>query len=174
MTTRVYLALLALLAFERLRELRRSRRNTRRLLAEGAVEYGRRHYPIMVALHSLLFVACIAERLIRQPVTPPLVSGAALLGLAGAHALRRAAVRALGGRWTTRVIVLPRAPLVSRGPYRYLRHPNYLAVAVEVACIPLAGGCVVTAVLFSAANALLLRARIAVEERALGLAHAHA
>jgi methyltransferase len=89
-------------------------------------------------------------------------------GLLGAHVLRRAATRALGNRWTSRILVLPGAPLVHNGPYRYLRHPNYLAVAIEVACIPLLGGCFASAALFSAANAWLLAVRIDAEERALG------
>jgi methyltransferase len=163
-----YLGLLGLLAGERVRELRRSRANERRLRARGAVEHGRGHYPVMVALHALLFPACAVERLWRGRGARPALSIAALLGLMGARALRRSAVRALGDRWTTRVLVLPGAPLVHHGPYRHLRHPNYLAVAVEVACIPLIGGCRLAAIAFSLADALLLAVRIGVEERALG------
>jgi methyltransferase len=163
-----YLALLGLLAAERVRELRRSRANERRLRARGAVEHGGGHYPAMVALHALLFPACAVERLWRRRGARPAISLAALVGLLGAHALRRSAVRALGDRWTTRVLVLPGVPLVHHGPYRHLRHPNYLAVAVEVACIPLVGGCWLAAATFSLADALLLAVRIGVEERALG------
>jgi methyltransferase len=171
-STRGYLALLGVLALERLRELGRSRRNARRLLERGAVESGRGHYPAMVALHALLFPSCIAERLLRRPRPSRARTVLALAGLAGAHLLRRWVVRSLGDRWTTRVLVLPGAPLVTRGPYRWLRHPNYVAVATEMACIPLAGGCSISALGFSLANALVLSVRIRVEERALGGARA--
>jgi len=173
-TTPVYFALLGAFALERLRELGRSRRNAANLRARGAVERGRRHYPAMVAMHALLFVCCVAERLMLRRQAPAPVAYAALIGLGGAYALRRSAVRALGDRWTTRILVLPDAPLVTGGPYRHLRHPNYVAVAIEVAAVPLAGGCVLTAVAFSAINALVLAIRIRAEERALGLTHARA
>ena len=166
-TSAAYLALLGVLAFERLRELRRSTKNARRLRARGAVEVGRGHYPAMVGLHALLFPACAAERIARGRSAGPLVTLASLAGLALAHRLRYAAVRALGDRWTTRILVLPGAPRIRNGPYRHLRHPNYLAVAIEVVCIPLAGGCWWSAGLFSLANALLLTVRIFTEERAL-------
>jgi methyltransferase len=168
MTLGRYLLLLALLAGERAVELAVSTRNARRLRARGAVEAGRGHYPVMVAFHVAFLAACAAEAL-AFPAPPPLA--AALVGVAGALAaqgLRWWAVATLGERWSTRVLVPPGAPPVTGGPYRFARHPNYLAVATEVACVPLAFGSWRTALLFSAGNALLLAVRVRAEERALG------
>jgi len=169
---------LFLLAAERAVELVVSTRNARRLLAAGGQESGRRHYPAMVAFHSLFLLAAFVEPLLWPaawvagwPAAAALAAlGAALL----AQALRWWAVASLQGRWTTRVIVLPGAPPVTGGPYRFLRHPNYLAVVVELAVVPLIGGAVVTALLATLGNALLLAVRIPAEERALGQGWARA
>lgn len=162
-----YSALVGLVAVQRLVELRLARRNTRRLLAQGGIEHGRGHYPWMVVLHTAFLGSCLAEVwLLRRPFVPAL--GIAAIGvLAVATGLRYWAIRTLGERWTTRVIVLPAVELARHGPYRYLRHPNYLAVVLEIAALPLVHTAWMTALLFSAANALLLRRRIAVEEAAL-------
>jgi methyltransferase len=163
----LYLAFLGLLACERGAELWISRRNARRALARGAVESGRGHYPAMVAFHALFLAACAAEALARPRPPPPV----ALLALAGAflaQALRWWAVAALGDRWNTRILVVPGELAVTGGPYRFLRHPNYLAVILEIACVPLAFGSWRTALAFSAGNALLLAIRIPLEEKALG------
>lgn len=162
-----YVGLLALFSAERGAELALSRRNARRALARGAVEAGRGHYPAMVAVHALFLAACAAEALARPEPPPPVALAAAGGALAG-QALRWWAVAALGDRWNTRILVIPGAAPVTGGPYRYLRHPNYLAVALEVACLPLAWGSWRVALLFSAANALLLAVRIPAEEAALG------
>lgn len=162
-----YLGLLGLFALERAAELWLSARNARRALARGAVESGRGHYPAMVAVHALFLVACAAEAL-RFPAPPPRLALLAAAGALAAQGLRWWAVASLGDRWNTRILVVPGEPPVTGGPYRWLRHPNYLAVAVEVACLPLAYGSWRTALAFSLANALLLRARIPAEERALG------
>jgi len=162
------LILLAAVALERGVELVVSARNARRLRAAGGEERGRGHYPAMVALHVGLLAGCALEPLALPGPFPPALA----LGAAGAvllsQALRWWAVASLGGRWTTRVITLPGAAPVRRGPYRWLRHPNYLAVVVEVAALPLALGAWRTAILASVANAILLRTRIRVEEAALG------
>lgn len=163
----LYLGLLALVALERLAELRVSQRNASRALARGGVEHGRGHYRVMVTLHALLLGACAAEALL-LPAPPPPAALLALAGVALAQGLRWWAVASLQGRWTTRVVVVPGAAPVTGGPYRFLRHPNYLAVVVEVACLPLCYGSWRTALCFSLANAALLRVRIGVEERALG------
>ncbi len=163
----IFTALVALVAVERLFELRRARGNARRLLARGGVEVGAEHYPWMVALHTAFLVSCVAEVwLLGRPFVPPLAA-AALLVLAAASALRYWAIRTLGGRWTTRVIVLPGAAPVTAGPYRYLAHPNYLAVALEIAALPLVHTAWATAAAFSALDGVLLAHRIRVEERAL-------
>ncbi len=162
-----YLVFLGLLALERGVELGLSLRNARRALRRGAVEAGRGHYPPMVAVHALFLAACAAEALAR-PEPPGAWALAALAGALAAQGLRWWAVASLGDRWNTRVLVVPGEPPVTRGPYRFLRHPNYLAVVVEVACVPLAWGSWRTALLFSAANAALLALRIPAEGRALG------
>jgi methyltransferase len=162
-----YLAFLALLALERLGEMGVSSRHARRLLARGGIEVGRGHFPAMVAFHAGFLGACLAEALL-WPDPPP---GAAWLALAGAllaQGLRWWAVATLGERWSARVIVLPDAPPVTGGPYRFLRHPNYLAVVLEMACVPLAFGSWRTALLASLGNAWLMAVRIRAEERALG------
>lgn len=164
-----YLGLLALFAVERGAELWLSRRNARRSLARGALEAGRGHYPAMVVVHALFLAACAAEAL-AWPEAPHAVALLALAGALGAQALRWWAVSALGDRWSTRILVVPGEPPVTSGPYRWLRHPNYLAVVLEVACLPLAYGSWRTALAFSILNGLLLRARIPAEERALGAA----
>lgn len=163
----LYLGLLALVVLERLAELVVSERNARAALARGGVEHGRGHYPAMVLLHALLLLSCAVEALLRWTPPPPVALAAGALVLL-AQGLRWWAVAALGGRWTTRVVVVPGAPPVTGGPYRFLRHPNYLAVVAEVACLPLAYGGWITAAAFSAANAALLAVRIRAEERALG------
>jgi len=163
----LYLGLLALLAGERLIELSLSRRNARRALSRGAVEHGRGHYPAMVAFHALFLVAAASEAL-SHPAPPPAAALIAVAGILLAQALRWWAVSALGDRWNTRILVVPGEPPVTRGPYRFLRHPNYLAVILEMACVPLAWGSWRTALAFSVGNALLLAVRIPAEERALG------
>lgn len=151
----------------RLLELRVSRRNVRRLIALGGVEAAPGHYPVMVALHTAFLVAGPAEVwLLGRPFLPWL--GWPMLGLVLAAAgLRWWAIGALRGRWTTRIFCLPGAPPVTSGPYRFLRHPNYLAVIVEIFALPLVHTAWLTGALFSLANALLLRVRIRAEETAL-------
>jgi methyltransferase len=163
----LFLLLVAAVAVARLLELRLSARHRRALIAAGGVEAGAGHYPWMVAMHALFLLAAPLEVvLLRRPLRP-LLALSMLALVAGATALRYAAIRALGGRWTTRVVVVPGSAPVVRGPYRFIRHPNYLAVAVEIVALPLVHGAWLTALVFSLANAWLLRLRIAAEERAL-------
>ncbi len=168
-----YLALVSLFAVERAVELAVSRRHARALRARGAVEHGRGHYPPMVLLHASFLVACAGGALLRSSPPPPWAPLAAAGALA-AQGLRWWCIAALGERWTTRVLVPPGAAPVTTGPYRFLRHPNYLAVVVELACLPLAYGLAGVAIAFSGANAALLWVRIRAEERALGPAWASA
>jgi methyltransferase len=162
-----YTLLIALVAAGRLVELRIAERNRRRLLARGGVEAAPGHYRWMVLLHAAFLIACPLEVwLLRRPFIP--VPGAAMLLLAvSATTLRYWVIRTLDGRWTTRIIVLPGVPPVVGGPYRWIRHPNYLAVCVEIAALPLVHTAWLTAVVFSVLNAVLLRVRIGAEERAL-------
>ncbi len=165
---RIAWAWLALLAAERGLELRVSARNARRLRARGAVEAGRGHYPAMVAFHAAFLAACAAEPALLPTPWPVPAALSALAVAAGAQALRWWAIATLGERWSTRILVPPGAAPVTAGPYRLLRHPNYLAVVLEVAAVPLVGGAWRTALAFSAGNLVLLAVRIRAEERALG------
>ncbi len=170
-SARWYLLLLAAVALERLGELVLSRRHERALRARGALEAGASHYPLMVALHAATLAGAAIEVLaLRRPFLPPLA--AAMLVLVGATmALRYWVVATLGERWTTRVLVLPGAPRVAGGPFRILRHPNYLAVAVEVVALPLVHAAWITALVCGIANLLLLGRRIRVEDSALAAAN---
>ncbi|MFL5359143.1 isoprenylcysteine carboxyl methyltransferase family protein [Archangium sp.] len=167
-----YLGLLGLLAVERWVELVLSKRNAARAFARGGVETGQAHYRVMVVFHSLFLVACAVEACgLERPF--PGAPGYAALGVAvGAQALRYWAIASLGERWNTRIIVVPGLAPVTRGPYRFLRHPNYVAVVLELAAVPLVHGAWVTALVFSLGNALLLRVRIRAEEEALGALYA--
>ena len=163
-----YTALIALVGLERLAELRLSRRNAARSFARGGVEVGRGHYRVMTVFHTAFLVACVVEAWARPRPAPAALAAAALAGAALAQALRYWAIATLGDRWNTRVIVLPHADPVVGGPYRFVRHPNYLAVVVEMACLPLIQGAWMTAAAFSLGNAALLFVRIRAEEAALG------
>jgi methyltransferase len=154
-------AILGLVTLQRLLEMRLAERHSRKLLAEGAVEHGREHYPIIVALHAAWLLALWWWAPGRTISIPLLVLFAVLqIG-------RVWVIRSLGDRWTTRIIVKPGAPLVRRGPYRFVNHPNYLIVAAEIAVLPLVFGLWQLAVLFSALNAIVLTVRIRAENRAL-------
>lgn len=154
--------IVALVALQRLGELVHARRNTRRLLAEGAVEVGADHYPLFILLHGAWLLALLLAVPEDAPLHWPLIGlFAALL------AARVWTIASLGKYWTTRIITLPGAPLVKRGPYRFLHHPNYLVVIAEIAILPLAFGAWEIALVFSLMNLLLLRHRVRVEEAAL-------
>jgi methyltransferase len=156
----------ALVAIQRLLELRLSRRHEHILRARGAVERGRGHYPLMVVLHALWLVSTLVEGILRGPGLPgywPIPLALFLL----VQPLRYWAILSLGDNWNTRILVVPGAKLVTRGPYRYFPHPNYVVVAVEVATFPLIFGAWVTALVFSILNAALLFVRIREENRAL-------
>lgn len=156
--------LIAFIVAERLIELAIAQRNTARLLADGAVEFGRAHYPLIVALH----VAWLAGLWFLGREHD--VSRAWLVVFIVLQVLRAWTIASLGRRWTTRIIVLPAAPLTAGGPYRFMRHPNYLVVALEIAVVPLALGLPAFALVFSLANAALLLWRIRVENAALAQA----
>lgn len=159
------LFILMLVTAERLAELVLARSNTKRLLAQGAREHASGHYPLIVALHAA-WLGTLWWLAPSRPVE------AFWLGLFVLLEVCRAWVLAsLGRRWTTRIIILPGAPLVQRGPYRFIDHPNYAVVAAEIAVLPLAFGLWRTALVFSLLNAVLLAVRIRKENRALGELH---
>ncbi len=153
--------ILALVTLQRLAELLVARRNTRALFAEGAHEVGAGHYPLIVAVHGL-WLAALWWLAPGRAVVWPLI-GLFLLLQAG----RLWVLATLGRRWTTRIIILPGAPLVEGGPFRFLRHPNYAVVAAEIAVLPLAFGLWGVALAFSLLNAAVLTIRIRAEEKAL-------
>jgi len=153
---------LVLVALARVAELLHARRNTRRLLAEGAVEIGRSHYPLIVGLHLAWFAALLVVIPAETPPRWPWLILFVLLQVA-----RLWVLATLGRYWTTRIIHLPTAPLVQRGPYRFLRHPNYLIVELEIVILPLAFGAWLLALIFGIANAAILAWRIRIEETAL-------
>lgn len=168
-----YVVLVGATAVERLAELVVSARNARWSFARGGVESGRGHFPAMVALHTGLLVASVAEAWLADRPFLPWLGWPMLVLVLASQGLRWWCIATLGPRWNTRVIVVPGLPLVARGPYRWLRHPNYVAVVVEGVALPLVHSCWVTALAFTVLNAVLLvRFRIPAEERALALATA--
>ncbi|GAB3016498.1 hypothetical protein MBOU_43870 [Mycobacterium bourgelatii] len=164
----IYYLLILAVVIERLAELVVAQRNARWAFAQGGKEFGQRHYVVMVALHTALLLGCLIEPwALHRPFIPwlgwPMV---AILVLS--QALRWWCIKSLGKRWNTRVIVLPHAQLVRKGPYRFMHHPNYVAVVAEGFALPLVHTAWLTALLFSVANAILLTVRVRVENVALG------
>jgi methyltransferase len=164
---RFFFVFLGLLAVQRLVELRRSRQNEHRILQAGGIEFGRRQYPWMVAIHTGWFLSMILEVLRFNRPFNPFAAGFSLAGFWIGQALRYSAIRSLGTRWTVRVMVLPGSPPVTNGPYRVIRHPNYLGVLLEVLSVPLVHGAYLTAILFSLINLIWMKNRIRTEEAAL-------
>jgi methyltransferase len=165
-----YTLLVAAVAVERLAELVVAKRNAAWTLARGGIEHGRAHYPFMVVLHTGLLAGCLAEPALADRPFHPALGWTMLALVLAAQALRWWCIRSLGPYWNTRVIVVPGTAPVRRGPYchpRLLRHPNYLAVAVEGAALPLVHSAWITAAVFTAANAALMAVRIPREDNAL-------
>lgn len=163
-----YAALIVATGLERLVELVVSARNARWALDRGGVEYGTAHFPWMVALHTGLLAASVAEVVVAERPFLPWLGWSALILVIAAQGLRYWCIAALGRQWNTRVIVVPGLALQTRGPYRFLRHPNYVAVILEGIALPLVHSAWVTALAFTVLNAVLLFGfRIPVEERAL-------
>ena len=159
----VAVTLLALVTLQRLGELVIARRNTQRLLAEGAVEIGAGHYPLLVLLHTGWLAALWILAISGQAT----ISWSAVAGYAMAELARVWVMASLGRYWTTRIIVPRETPVVRSGPYRFLRHPNYWVVAFEIALLPLALGSWTLAGVFSVLNAGVLFWRIRTEEGSL-------
>ena len=166
----VFWTLLCLIACERVAELVVSARHANALLRRGGVEYGLSHFPVMIVLHVGLLAGCVLEPLLGHRTFIPALGFPMLAVTVLANGLRWWCIATLGGRWTARVIVLPGAPLVRSGPYRWFAHPNYVAVIVEGASLPLTGSAWITAGAFTVLNAALLTVRIRCETRALAAA----
>ena len=166
MSGAIFVLAVTLVAAQRLLELVLARRNERRARARGAVERGRGHYPFIVALHTLWLVSTLVEGILRGPELPvfwPVPLALFLL----VQPLRYWALFSLGESWNTKILVVPGARPVRRGPYRYLNHPNYVVVVVEILSFPLIFGAWVTALVFTVLNAAVLYVRIREENRAL-------
>lgn len=157
----IAIIVLGAVTLQRLGELVLAERNTRRLMAQGAYETGAGHYPLIVGLHAA-WLASLWWFAWDRMVNPYWL--AVFIAL---QFLRVWVIASLGGRWTTRIVILPGAPLVRRGPYRFLSHPNYAVVVAEIAVLPLAFGLVACAIAFSVLNAAVLRVRINAESRSL-------
>jgi methyltransferase len=166
-STAAYTVLIGLVALERLAELVVSQRNLAWSRQRGGVEAGAGHYPAMVVLHTGLLAGCLAEVWLADRPFLPWLGWPMLAAVLAAQALRWWCIATLGPQWNTRVVVVPGAGRVSSGPYRYLAHPNYVAVVAEGIALPLVHTAWLTALVFSVLNALLLRVRLRTESGAL-------
>jgi methyltransferase len=168
----VFYALLAVIAAERVAELVVSQRHATASLRQGGVESGAGHFPVMVVLHVALLVGCVIEPIVAHRTFIPALGWPMLAVVVAANGLRWWCIATLGPRWSARVIVVPGLPLVRSGPYRWFAHPNYVAVVIEGAALPLTGSAWITAGTFTLLNAVLLTVRIRCESRALASAGA--
>jgi methyltransferase len=162
----VFAAFVIFLLVERTTELGLAERNRRWAIRQGGRESGRSHYPVLVGMHVLFYLSLVAERVLSGcgwSTAWPLWITLLAIG----QALRAWSIASLGKFWNTRIIVVPGTESVRRGPYRFVRHPNYIAVGLEILSIPMLAGAWRTAVVFSALNLLMMCIRIPAEERAL-------
>ena len=157
--------LLTLVALQRLAELVMAYRNTKRLMQAGATEIGAAHYPLIVSVHAAWLLALVAWAVF----VPQHLSMPWLLVYIALQAFRLWVMLTLGRFWTTRIIVPREMPLIRRGPYRFLRHPNYVVVALEIAVLPLVIGAWPLSMIFSLLNAAILKVRITAENRSFEL-----
>lgn len=162
-----YALLIGAVGVERVAELVVSQRNLSWSRARGGVEFGARHYPVMVVLHTALLAGCLVEVLALRRRFIGRLGWPMLAIVLAAQGLRWWCIATLGRQWNTRVVVVPGAGRVTGGPYRVVPHPNYVAVVAEGAALPLVHTAWITALVFSVLNAALLRTRIRVENAAL-------
>ncbi|MDP1974372.1 MAG: isoprenylcysteine carboxylmethyltransferase family protein [Alphaproteobacteria bacterium] len=156
--------IISCVASQRLLELVLANHNTTKLMAQGGQEFGKEHYPFIVLLHASWLLSLFLFVPSAAPINIPL-----LLVFIVLQSLRIWVIASLGPYWTTRIISLPQAPLIKRGPYRFLRHPNYWVVIAEIAVLPLVFGAWKIALVYSLLNAILMRYRIRIEEESLAL-----
>lgn len=152
--------------FQRFAELIVARRNERWLLAQGAYEVGAKHYPHMLALHTSFFIVLLLEITWKKPSLSPLFPIFFLLFVI-VQGLRIWCIHSLGRFWNTKIFILPDAPVIRKGPYRFMRHPNYCIVSLEILLLPFMLQAYFTAFIFTVLNAIILSVRIPIEERAL-------
>ncbi|MCY8203235.1 MULTISPECIES: isoprenylcysteine carboxyl methyltransferase family protein [unclassified Bacillus (in: firmicutes)] len=158
--------LIAILIAQRAAEMAVARQNEQKVKKQGAIEFGENHYPYIIIMHILFFLSLIAEVLLlnKQPSSWWIGIAAAILIV---QAVRYWALCSLGAYWNTKILVVPGAELVKKGPYRWMKHPNYTVVILEILLIPLLYQAYVTMSLFSVLNAALLTIRIRAEDKAL-------
>ena len=163
---KLFWILICLVIFQRLAEVVVARRNERIVRSEGAVEFDRKGYGVIVAMHVAFFISLTVEYIfLNRHLNSYWIL---LLSIfIASQILRYWAITSLGKYWNTRILVIPGSGLIKKGPYNYVRHPNYIAVAIEIAVLPLIFSCYLTSVLFTVVNAALLRRRINIEEEAL-------
>lgn len=159
--------LIILTSAERIFELVVSKRNLRWSFDQGGIEYGRSHYKYMVVIHVGLLAGCLAEVWVYRPELNPLVSGGALALAMGSQALRWWCITTLGKQWNTLVVIIPGLTAVRNGPYKWFKHPNYVAVVIEGIALPMVGFAWRTALIFTLLNFFVLRTRLKVENQAL-------
>ena len=152
---------------ERVAELIISKRNLLWSFAQGGIEFGRSHYKYMVAIHVFLLGGALVEVWLFRPTLIPIVSGTMFIMAIASQALRWWCISSLGKRWNTLIVIIPGQPLIKAGPYKFFKHPNYVAVIVEGFALPMVGLAWRTAVIFSVLNAAVLTARIRRENVAL-------
>jgi len=167
MVTEAFVAIVIVVALQRLLEVRVSRRHEAELTRRGGVEHVPEQMPVMVAVHTLWLLSMLLEVWLWKRASVPWLGVSALIVFGIGQVLRLTAIHALGARWTVKVFTLPNEPRVKAGVFRYLSHPNYIGVVLEIAALPLIHGAWLTSLVFSIANGLLLAWRIPAEERAL-------
>jgi methyltransferase len=160
----IFILFILFIILLRLGELVYSKRNERWLLQNQAVEYGKGHYPFIVALHVLFILSLIVEYWIKQPVS---CSFYFLIFYFILLLFKAWAILSLGKFWNTKIYHIPTIPLIKKGPYKYIKHPNYLIVIAEIAIIPLVFHLYYTAIIFSILNGIMLWVRIKEENKAL-------
>lgn len=159
--------LILLVSGERILELIISQRNLRWSFNQGGIEFGRSHYKYMVVIHVGLLGGCLVEVWMTRPEFYPLLSWTMFALAMGSQALRWWCILTLGKRWNTLVVIIPGLPVITNGPYRWLKHPNYLAVVIEGVALPMVGFAWRTAIIFTFLNIFVLAARLRVENKAL-------
>ena len=161
----IFYCILAFVIIQRFIELRIAKRNEKAMLAKGAYEVGASHYKYMILLHTSFFISFLVEvAFIKSSFTPYSAFLAIFIVL---QLLRVWCLASLGTFWNTKIIILPGANVVVKGPYAFIRHPNYLIVCLEIAVLPLMFQAYVTAILFTILNIIMLSVRIPMEEKAL-------
>ena len=162
-----FIGLLVFLAIQRLLELRHSQKNEAWIIAQGGREYFPRHFIFMKLTHTLWFFAMLAEVLLLGPAFNIYLAIPALVLTIAGQVLRYLAIRTLGKRWSVRIMALPGGPPVTGGIYKFIRHPNYLGVVLEIIAVPLLHGAFISAIVFTIMNAAVLYVRVRAEEQAL-------